>query len=169
MSKVKNTKAIEQRVRRLAKEFKNDNRELKKAAKIVQNELRISLREGIKPDGNIMATISTEWSNRRDDLAEVNRTSKFYKPNSLNSNATFTGDLVRKIVAIVKGNKIELFGKGRHKGYRGIKGKKLEGSNAKISDIIKGFADRGDILLGVTEKAKQRIRNQFIRFLKRKR
>ena len=169
MAKVKNTKAIERRLKKLAKEFKNDNRELQKASKTIQNELRISLRAGVKPDGELMAPISTKWSNRRDDLAEVNKTSKFYRPNSLNSNATFTGDFVRKIVAIVKGNKIVLFGKGKHKGYKGLRGKKIKGSNAKISDIILSFADRGDILLGVTEKAKERITEQFKRFLNRKR
>jgi len=169
LAKVKNTKIIEAKLREVAKDFKSDKKELEKASRTIQNELRISLRKGIKPDGDMMKTISTKWSDRRDDLAQVNKTSKYYKPNSLNSNATFTGDFVRKIVAIVKGDKIELFGKGNHKGYKGVKGKPLKGSKASISKIILGFAGRGDILLGVTDKARSKIVDQFKRFLRRKR
>ncbi len=167
MAKIKNTKAIERKLKRLAKEFKNDNRELQRASKTIQNQLRISLRAGEQPDGKEFPPLASKTIERRKRLATVNKTSKFYAAGR--SNASFTGDFVRKIVAIVKGNKILLFGKGKHKPLKGIRGKKLEGSDAEISDIILGFAERGVTLLGATDEARKRVNNQFRRFLRRKR
>jgi len=165
--KIKNPGAIERNLNRRIKEFKNDNKELQKAAKTIQNQMRISIRDGKQPDGEGFPSLSSDTLERRVALSANNKTSKFYGQQK--SNATFTGDLVRKLFAIVKGNKIVLFGKGNHKKLKGIRVKTLAGSDAPISDIVLGFADRGVKLLGVTETAKIKIKNQFVKFLRRKR
>lgn len=166
-SKVKNKDAIRRKVERMARLFVTDPKELDKSATSIQSTLREGLREGEQPDDKKMPGNKRSTTTRRERLATVNKTSKYYSANK--SNATFTGDLIRKIFAKAKGKYIEIYGSGNHKAYKGIRGKKLKGSDAPIADIISGFNDRGVTLLFVTKKAKQRIAKQFLRFLRRKR
>lgn len=166
-AKIKNQAAIDRRVREAISNFKNNQKELEKAARTIQNELRATIREGKQADDSSFPPLKRKTIERRARLSTVNKTSKYYTAGR--SNATLTGDLVRKLFAKPSGRRIEIFGKGSHKKYKGIRGKTLKGSDASISSIIDGFRKRGVTLLGVTDSARKRIRTQFLRFLRRRR
>jgi len=165
--KIKNGKAIERRIKKAVHDFKNNPKELKKSAATVQNEMRRNIRAGLQVNDTPMPLLSAETINRRVDIVELNTKSKYYS--KFKSNATITGDFVRKLFAKPKGNKIIIEGLGTHKGYINSDGLIPIKSMVNISDIVRGFASRNVKLLGVTDNAKAKIKNQFIRFLRRKR
>jgi len=160
-------KAIRAAMNKRITEFKRSKDEGERSAKIIQNELRKTLREGVLPSGDNFPSLKQKTIERRRQLAKANKTSKYYK-DSL-SNATLTGDLVRKIFVKFVGGKMEIFGKGKHIKYKGVRGKNIKGSDSSIADIIESFASRGANLLGVPDSAKIRIKKQFLRFWRRKR
>ena len=153
--------AIERNIKRRIKQFKSDNKQMQKVAKIIRNEIVKKSREGEGYDGKPYPTLSTQWMDERDYLEDQVKTHKDYRPNSVNSNITFTGKLLRGIKAVVKGNKIVVSGKGTHKAYSGNK-------RTKISTILAGLSDRGYKILGVHDSAKARIAKQFRQFLRRR-
>lgn len=166
-TRIKNIDAIKANLKSRVKEFKFNATESTAAAKTIQNELRANLRDGKLGDSKDFPKLKTETITRRKRLATVNKTSKYF--NAAVSNATLTGETIRKIFAKSAIGKIVIFGKGKHAKYKGVKGKPIKGSDASIQDIIQGFADRGVKLLYVPQSAKTKIKKQFIRFLRRKR
>lgn len=166
MAKVKNIGALKKKLKKVMNSFTKDSVEMNKTSKILQNQLRISLRNGVLPDGRDIPANEDATNTRRGRLASVNPTSKYYS--QYKANATFTGDTVRGITVKAKGKFMEITASGRHKKLKGVRGKPLKGSNADIADIVRGFKDRGVVLMGEPKLAKAKIKNQFIRFLRRK-
>ena len=153
---------------KLGKNFKDlakDKVFLTRSAVVIQRNIRANTKEGIGWDGEGFPSLSGSTIARRRALSAVNKTDRFYS--AVKANATFTGDLVSKIVAEVKGTKIVLKGKGRHKLLRGIRVKYLDGSNAQIGEILDGLKKIGYRILGVSEKSKKMIKNEAIRALRR--
>lgn len=146
-------------------EFVNDPKELDKAGQIITREIKADSRDGVGYDSKSFPSISSKTIKRRSALSKMNRTNRFFS--ATKSNITFMGDTVNGITHKVKGRYLEIFGKGRHKRIRGVRGKYLKGSNAKISDILKGLNDLGFKILGVSNKAEKRIAIQFKRWLRR--
>ena len=167
MAKVKNIKAIQNNIERRIKEFKKDTKELERSARIIRTEIVRDTRAGKGFDGKSFPDLSEKTTTRRGRLATQNRTHKDYR--QFFSNATFTGDTVRKIKSKVKSFKIEIGGQGKHKKIKGIRGKTIKGSDSDISDILSGLSKRGWKILGVSEGAKTKIKKQFLQFLRRKR
>ena len=168
MAKVRiNTRAVQANINKRIKQFKSDKKEMNSAGKIIRNEIVADTRKGLGYDGDPFPFLSDKTVDRRYDLSGVNKTHQ--KFSAAFSNATFTGDTIKKIASIVKGNKIIIFGKGSHKTVKGIKGKTLANSRAKISDILGGLQSKGWKILGVSKRSKERISKQFVRFLRRSR
>jgi hypothetical protein len=162
-------KRISKNITKRFDEFTEDSTELQKAGEIVVREIKANSRQGVGFDGEDFPSLKTgpgSWSERRDRLATVNSTNRFYKPSF--SNATFMGDTINAIKARIQGKLIVLFGDGNHRRMKGIRVKFIQGSDAPISDILKGLSERGWKILGVSDKAKEQIRNNFIRFIRRK-
>lgn len=165
--RIKNLKEVEKNFRRRVEGYKNDAKSMEQVSGIIQGEMRRGVRDGIGYDGNPLPAISVDTAKRRARLATVNSTTKSFMPSR--SNLSFTGDLVQKIfVEFIGRGKFQIFGKGNHKALKGIRVKKLEGSDAPIADIIEGQENRGYKIRGVFPKAKERIRNNFLAFLRRK-
>lgn len=166
MAKVKNIKAISRKIQRLKNEFLADNNNLKKIADENIKQIKLDARNGIGFDGKAFPSLSTKTIQRRDRLSTVNTTHPKFIPNF--SNATFMGDTIDKITYKIKNKKIELFGKGSHRFIIGVRGKRLKGSNAKISEIIENLEDMGWKILGVNDQTKEFIVKRFVTFIKGK-
>lgn len=167
MAKVKfDVKKYFRQMKRKFNKFARDPKELERAASVIQRQIRADTRDGKGYTGKKFPSIKVSTVKRRRALAEVNRPSRFYK--AFFSNATLTGDTVNKIKAKAKAKgRIELFGAGNHKALKGVRGKRLKGSNAPISKILGGLTDRGWKILGISKKAKSRILVQFKRWIRR--
>lgn len=168
MVKITGIENIGKRIKRKIHEFKSSETEMNKVAKVVQNDLRASLRKGIQSDDSVnyepMPELSAKTIERRLDMEEYNRTNKNYFPSL--SNITFSGDLVNKIYAEHKAGEIIIYGKGEHKKMLGTTGKTLKQST--IKEILRGLYDKGWRLLYVAEPSKRKIAKQFKEFLRRK-
>jgi hypothetical protein len=187
--KIKNPKLIGKKVEEIISLFLTDQKNQDRIEKIIQRDLRAQIRRGIKGDGQSIKDLKAKTIKNRERLEPYNKTNKNFSPSV--SNATFTGDLVQKIFAKVKKIeaksrlKLELGAvddgpKARHKKYKteitvtandGTKTKKIKfikGSNALISDILRGFKDRGQNLLGIPEKSKLSVKKLFVQFVRRK-
>lgn len=149
-------------------EFTSDSKELQKVARIVVKEIKANSAQGLGHDGNPLPSISDKWDERRAKLLKVNPKGDFTDLGSKTSKVSFMGDTLKKIKFKINGSKIEIFGDGNHRSITGIRGKKLKGSNASISDILKGLSDLGYKILGVSDMARTQIRNNFIRFIRRR-
>lgn len=149
-------------------EFTSDKEELDKAGKIILREIKANSQQGVGYDGKSLPALSSSWDERRKRLATVNKTGRFYSSSPARSTVTFLGDTMKKLKYAISGNKIEVFGEGKHKKIKGIRGKPLKGSNSNISDILKGLIDKGYKILGVSDKAKEQIKTNFIRYIRRK-
>lgn len=172
-TKVKNIRAIKIKVKKLYNGFTNDSTEMEKVATAIQNSLRESIREGQTAKGDLKG-ISSKWSNYRAKLIAAGKVknSKYYAKGF--ANATLSGELVRNIFAIVKGKYIELFANDKaHAKYKRLTDrrskKKSKNTGAKMSEIVAAFRKRGDELLFVPDSATEKIKNLFLRYLRRKR
>jgi len=164
VAKKGDTSAIERNIKRKIKAFKLDNKQMQKVAKIIRNEiiedtLRYKTFEG-KDVKN--ASITTKWLNRKMQLTKSGVTPHSKASGSNKSNMVFTGRLLRSLISIVKGNKIELSFDGDHKPYKN--GETIENSEIYGHLLKQGF----NKVLGVSSSAKKRIANQFRQFLRRK-
>lgn len=169
----KQIKKITKNLKKRFSQFQKDEEELEKAGKIILREIRANARQGVGYDGKPLPSITTgkgSWDERRKALAKVNKTSKFYEPASVTSTVSFTGDTIKKLKFKIKGNIIEIFGEGKHKKIRGVRGKFLKKSNSPIAKIIKGLRELNPSykIIGASDKAKEQIRTNFIRFIRRK-
>jgi hypothetical protein len=153
----KQLKKITKNLEKRFDEFTEDKEELNKAGEIILKEIKANSRQGIGFDGKALPIISSSWQE-----------SRFYSPSSLNSTVSFTGDTIDKTKYKLEGKKIVIFGDGNHKKLRGTRGQFLKGSNAPIGEILAGLKDLGYKILGVSEKARDQIRTNFIRFIRRK-
>ncbi len=168
--KIKNPKKISKDLSKRFSAFTKSEAEMDKAATTMQRELVRNLRSGVGADDELLPDLKTSTIRRRDRLATSNRTnSKFI---SFFSNVTFSGQFVRSIKVIATKTTVlnrrtfTFFASGIHKGYTNLNGTK--GKNVANSKIFTSLSKRGWKLAGVTESAKNKIRKQFIRFLRRK-
>ena len=110
-----------------------------------------------------------QWKNRHPTspyvFCHMNPKSKFYRKGK--SNASFMGDTVESLKTKVTGDKIELGVSGRHRVVKGVRGKPLKKSNAKIADIIRGLKSNGIDIMGVSKLTKKLIRKEFIKEFRR--
>ena len=168
-TKVKfNAKRFEKNLKKRFEGFTKDGKEMEKVAKTIVRNIKADAREGKDFDGKSFPSLASSTIDRRRRLAETNNVSRFFS--AARSNATFLGDTINKIKGAFKGKgMVELFGEGKHRKIKGVRGKPLKGSDAKISDILAGLKARGWNILGVSEKSRNSIRKQFIRYLRRRR
>ena len=168
MAKVKiDSKAFTKRLVSKFNSFANDKKEMEKAAVVILRNIKADSRDGVGYDGNGFPSLKSSTVERRRKLGEVNNTNRFFAPGT--SNATFMGDTINKIAAkFIGGGIIELSGKGNHRKITGVRGKKLEGSDASISDILSGLKKLGYKILGASDKSANSIKKQFIRYIRRK-
>jgi hypothetical protein len=131
-------------------------------------EIKANSRQGVGFDGENLPSLSKEWDERRKRLATVNSTSRFYNSSPAKSTVSFLGDTINKLKYRIEGSRITIFGEGNHKRVKGIRVNFLEGSNSPISDILAGLKKKGYKILGVSDKAREQIRTNFIRFIRRK-
>lgn len=150
--------------------FTKNEAEMDKAAKVMRTELLLNLRNGIGGDDDLLPNLADTTERRRGHMARYNRTASKYL--QYFSNVTFTGDFLRSLTIIatktvvLNKRRFEFFYKGKHKGY-----KKRDGSTSKPvnnSEIYKDLTARDWKLTGITENAQNRIKKQFIRFIRRK-
>jgi hypothetical protein len=171
-SLAKLNKDLQKAIKKQTTKFLMNGKERKKMQTILQNEMRKGLREGEGYNGKELPIITTDWSERRQELIDFAGQKAHSKYSYGKSNVTFSGELVRNLFAAfksitVKSIKFELFGSDKkHKRYKTFKGK----SKAKQSsneEIVAALQSRGWKILGVYPNAKKRIINQFKRFLRR--
>lgn len=168
MARIKfDTKQIGKNLIKRFDEFKSSKKEMDKVGRIVTREIKVNSRKGIGYDGRAFPSITSKTIDRRKKLSTVNRTNRDFSAGK--SNATFMGDTINKITYQVKRATVIIFGKGNHRIIKGLRGKTLQGSNAKISEIITGLQGKGWRIMGVSKKARAQIRTNFIRFLRRRR
>lgn len=167
MAKIKNKKLIERRIKERFKEFQSDRRSLNQIGRYAISEIKEDGRNGIGFDGKPFPSLKASTIKRREALSEVNQIHEKFL--SFFSNATFMGDTLNKIAFKVANSTIEIFGKGKHRYIIGVRGKRLKGSNANISDILKGLTGRGWKILGLNDRVRSFTQQKFIEFLKRKR
>lgn len=172
MAKVKiNSRQLKKITKNLQKrfdDFTEDKKELNKAGEIILREIKANSRQGVGYDGESLPSLSSSWDKRRKRLASVNNTSRFYDSSPARSTVSFLGDTINKLKYRIEGAKIEVFGEGNHRRIKGIRVNFLEGSNSPISDILSGLKEKGYKILGVSDKARDQIRTNFIRFIRRK-
>lgn len=167
MAKIKNLNKVIRNLERRFTDFTNDPRELEKAAKVIVRNIKADSREGKGYDGKSFPSLSPDTVKRRSKLASYNSVSRFFLAGK--ANVTFVGQTINAIKYAIRGNKIVIFATGKHSPLKGVRGKKLQGSDAKFSDILKGLAGLGYRIIGVSKKSKESIRTQFVRFLRRRR
>jgi len=145
--------------------FTRDSVEMDKVAKTMRAELLSSIREGNGGDDKPLPTLKNSTINKRGQLSRYNRTAARYQ--QAFSNATFSGQFVRSLSVSFLSKGLFIFKyTGVHKGYFNEDGTQGDAvSNQVIYSELKG---RGWKLTGVTKKAQNRIKNQFIRFIRRK-
>lgn len=165
MVRIKNIDAIRRKIEEKIEDFKKSDDEMKKVAKMIRNTIVSDTREYKTFEGKDVksTSITTAWLNRKFSLATGGLDVHGKASGTNKSNMTFTGALIRSIKAIVKGVKIELFFDGDHSPYN-KGGKTVDNSKIYLGLIKQGF----NPILGVSEKAKNRIKKQFRDFLRRK-
>jgi len=165
MVKVKvDFKTVEKNLKKRFKQFKKT--ELVKSGKIIRNQIVEDARDGVGYDGKDFPDIKIKTITRRIDLSTVNKTHTKYSPAL--SSATFSGDTIKSLKSFASKGKIIIKAVGNHKSMKGIRGKKLKGSDAPTSKILSGLEDRGWKILGVSKEAKVRVVKQFKQFLRRR-
>jgi hypothetical protein len=168
--KFKNTKGLSKRLSKKFTAFTDSEAEMDKAAKTMHAELLLNLRNGIGGDDEILPDLKNSTIKRRGDIARANRTASKYL--QYFSNVTLTGKFLQalKVIAvktpILNRRRFEFFYKGTHPGYKNSDGS--PGKTVSNSKIYKGLTEKGWKLTGVTASAQNRIRKQFIRFIRRK-
>jgi hypothetical protein len=105
---------------------------------------------------------------RRGELEKNNKTHGRYM--QVVSNATFSGQLVTnyKVKPLSKGKFEGTFGKKLHKRYKNSDNKPIGKKASPMYKIASGLSDRGWKFYGITEKARERIMNNFRRYIRRK-
>lgn len=161
----KSFRRVQRNIQKQFKAFTEDKTELDRAGQIIVTQIKAETREGVGFDGESFPTLAGSTIERRQALATVNNTSRFFRAGR--SNATFLGDTVNKITHKLSGRAIVLLGKGKHRKVKGIRVRFLEGSDAPTQDILNNLASLGYNILGVSERAKERIIVRFRRFIRR--
>ena len=147
--------------------FTRDKKEMEKVSRTILRNIKADSRDGIGFDGKSFPKIKSKTIERRAKLSSINNMSRFFKSHF--SNATFMGDTINKITSKLVGKgKIEFFGKGKHRKIKGVRGKSLKGSDAPVGEILKGLKSLGYNILGVSQKSRESIKKQFLRYLRRR-
>lgn len=168
--KFKNIGKVTKQLNKQFTAFTKDEKEADKMAKVMRTELLLNLRSGIGGDDEILPDLKTSTIRRRGQMEGPNKTASKYL--QFFSNVTFTGEFLRslKVIAtktvVLNSRRFEFFYPGRHKGYKNQNG--TVGKSVNNPTIYKGLTDKGWKLTGVTASAQNRIKKQFIRFLRRK-
>lgn len=160
-----NRKKIEDAILKKAKKAKESARFLNASAEVWRRRVKADTRLGKSYTGAKFPTLSTAWIKRKAKLANVNTVHELYRKSK--SNATFMGDTVDGIKAKRQGNKLVLFVSGKHRLIKGLRGKPLKGSDASLSDIIKGLKKLGIDIMGISKPTKEQIKKLFIREFRR--
>lgn len=162
--KIKNPGKIGSDIKKKFSSFTKDQGEMDRAAKIMRTELVANLRSGIGSDDELLPDLKIKTIKRRGELSRYNKTASKYL--QFFSNVTFSGQFVRSLKVTSRGSFFDFIYTGIHKGYKNRNGTRQD--DVKNSLIFKGLSERGWKLAGVTTSARERIRKQFIRFLRRK-
>tara|TARA_R110002167_G_scaffold198805_4_gene401936 strand:- start:4097 stop:4588 length:492 start_codon:yes stop_codon:yes gene_type:complete len=150
--------------------FVRDEEEMKKTAKIIRTELLLNIRSGVDSKNDLLPQLKNSTGKQRGYAARYNRVHSKYS--QWFSNLTFSGQFLRSLkVKGVKGGYFSFFYSGTHKGNKTEEGER--GDTVKNAEIFgwlndKWFNGRTNRLTGVTASAQNRIKKQFIRFLRRK-
>ena len=147
------------------KQFTTDRSNVDKVARIILSDIKKGSRSGKGYDGEKFPSLKVTTVKRRRRLAGVNKTNKNYHP--FLSNVTFMGDTINKLFYKVIGRSIFISGKGNHRYVKGIRVKKIKGSNAPIRKILGGLQSKGWKILGVSDNAKKKVSRLFRRYLRR--
>ena len=171
MAQVKfNSKQIEENLTKKFDAFKTDEKSLNDFGERLVVNIKADARAGLTYTGKAFPSLSPEWVKRKNKLADKNNGSldRFYK--SGKSNVTFFGDLLRGLYYKVKGGKLVLGFKGKHQAIIGVRGKVLEGSRAKLSDIYDGLGliDNRYKFVNVSEASELYLKDLFVKYLRRK-
>lgn len=169
MAKVKNAARVEKDVKSRILEAKNNKAFMNAAAKIIETEMKKSLVSGVGVDGKDLPELKASTRDYREYLTGTpTKISRNYGGSSF-SNITLSGQLVSSLVAkfIGKG-KIEITAEGEHLPYKDQDGDNI-GRTVENKIIVDGLEKRGWKILGVTEKAQERVFTRFKKFLRSKR
>ena len=158
--------AIEKVVLRRANKAIKSKKFLSRSAILWLRHVKADTVKGKSWTGANFPSIGLRWIKRKAALLSAgNPKSKFYRKGK--SNASFMGDTVESLKTKVTGDKIELGVSGRHRVVKGVRGKPLKKSNAKIADIIRGLKSNGIDIMGVSKLTKKLIRKEFIKEFRR--
>ena len=153
-------------LRDIADNYKKDAKSMKRAAFIIREETIDNLRAGNGVNDRPLPPITDGTKERRRKLATVNKTNSKYSPDK--SNVTFSGDFVKAYrVKFLAGDMFEGTFSGIHKRYKGLRGKPI-GERKPNYEIASEMAARGWRFYGITKKARERILQNFSRFIKRR-
>lgn len=151
--------------------FVRDEAEMDKASRTIRAELLSNIRSGVDSKDDLLPQLQNSTGKQRGYVARYNKVHTRYR--QWFSNLTFSGQFLRSLkVKAVKGGHLTFFYSGVHKGNKNEDGER--GDTVKNSEIFEWLNDRWfngktNRLTGVTASAQNRIKKQFIRFLRRKR
>lgn len=158
---------LKKRALRLARQATTDQ----KLANTIKNRLLLPIKKkGILPDGSYVKEISDKWRRRRDRLATVNRTSRFYR-GRLFSNLTFTGKFLSSFKARIKtgilrgGVTYVIEPTGDHPGYALVKGGRSP--RVPMSDIAKGQISQGRDYRQLSAESKRMVTKLIVGRIRR--
>lgn len=150
---------------------------MEKVGKIVKAELITNYRDGLGADDKSFPSLKKSSINTRRSVALHNRTDASYKGAGF-SNITLTGRFARRLTVLFKGKgRFDLFFKGFHAPYKaspaevnddGVLPIRKKRKKVKNSIIAGNLQRLGYDLYGFTNKAQERIRNNFVKYLRRR-
>ena len=120
----------------------------------------IQRRGAVDENGEVSGKeISDKWNKRRKRLSKFNATSKHYKPSTLKSFLTFTGQLMKSIKAKINITKgiITIEPTGVHKKYK--TGKRNKSKNIRNVDLLNALEDKGYYFLVANDKLRKKVVN----------
>jgi hypothetical protein len=163
-SKVLDSKVYDQIKKRLA-EFSKDQPSMEKVGQVLVRNIVADSIKGRGYDGNPLPDLAPATIKRRERLATVNGTSRFFRASL--ANITFLGSSLKSLYFTVANGVISLRARGKHAPIKGIRVDTLKGSDAAHADIHNGLRDLGYKHLGASELSVKSISKLFREYIRR--
>ena len=165
MAKVKNADKVTANIFRALRKIVDNKTLLNTLGHIAVRTVRADARLGKNPDGSKFEPIDPKWRAKKKKLRKVNQTDEFYKPGSVKSRLSFTGELLRSIDYSIRKGQVTVKAKGSHSGYTNLNG---EVNNTVTNEkIIEGQKAQGRTVFGVSEKLRKITKSEVQRTARR--
>lgn len=148
--------------------FTKNKRALDRIAKETLRQIKADALNGKGYDGKSFPALADSTIDRREALEDHNITSPDYNPN--NANVTFTGETLDSIDVRTNPDKGEIVftAKGNHSVLTGVRGKPLQGSDAKFVDILTNLTKNLRYkIFGLSKRSREKMVKEFIYWLRR--